>query len=116
MLRDFNLNDNHPEFEASKAAEIFRSVDLDGRGVIDYTEFVAACLDHKVEQEESVARLGAGTVRTSPFVTPFEHISVNVHGYKKMVADHGEKRFTSAGVLFKTWQFARRLSHQTKPG
>lgn len=39
---------------SGKAAEIFRSVDLDGRGVIDYTEFVAACLDHKVEQEESV--------------------------------------------------------------
>ncbi|CAL1127662.1 unnamed protein product, partial [Cladocopium goreaui] len=56
VLRDFNLNSSsHPDLDGSgKAAEIFRSVDLDGRGVIDYTEFVAACLDHKVEQEESV--------------------------------------------------------------
>ncbi|CAJ1396770.1 unnamed protein product [Effrenium voratum] len=43
-----------PELEASKVADIFRSVDLDGKGVIDYTEFVAACLDHKVEEEEGV--------------------------------------------------------------
>eukprot|EP00438_Fugacium_kawagutii_P011050 Skav221277 [mRNA] locus=scaffold2775:63437:67187:+ [translate_table: standard] len=57
VLRDFNLSgSSHPELEgAGKAAEIFHSVDLDGRGVIDYTEFVAACLDHKVEQEESVS-------------------------------------------------------------
>ena len=47
---------SHPELElgSGKVAEIFHSVDLDGRGVIDYTEFVAACLDHKVEEEEGV--------------------------------------------------------------
>ncbi|CAK8998987.1 unnamed protein product [Durusdinium trenchii] len=57
VLRDFNLNDqSHPELQlgSGKVAEIFHSVDLDGRGVIDYTEFVAACLDHKVEEEEGV--------------------------------------------------------------
>ena len=45
---------SHPNLElgSTKVAEIFHSVDLDGKGVIDYTEFVAACLDHKVEEEE----------------------------------------------------------------
>lgn len=55
MFCSCSLPGSHPDLDGSgKAAEIFRSVDLDGRGVIDYTEFVAACLDHKVEQEESV--------------------------------------------------------------
>ena len=57
VLKDFDLSSSsHPELElgSGKLAEIFHSVDLDGRGVIDYTEFVAACLDHKVEEEEGV--------------------------------------------------------------
>ncbi|CAE7208437.1 CPK1, partial [Symbiodinium sp. CCMP2456] len=57
VLKEFNLNSSsHPELQlgAGKISEIFHSVDLDGRGVIDYTEFVAACLDHKVEQEEGI--------------------------------------------------------------
>jgi len=57
VLRDFNVNGtSHPNLElgSTKVAEIFHSVDLDGKGVIDYTEFVAACLDHKVEEEEGV--------------------------------------------------------------
>lgn len=68
VLRDFNLSgSSHPELEgAGKAAEIFHSVDLDGRGVIDYTEFVAACLDHKVEQEESVSWLRRKTWESKP--------------------------------------------------
>lgn len=68
VLRDFNLSgSSHPELEgAGKAAEIFHSVDLDGRGVIDYTEFVAACLDHKVEQEESVSWLCGKTSESKP--------------------------------------------------
>jgi len=73
VLRDFNLNaDSHKDLEpgAGKVAEIFHSVDMDGRGSIDYTEFVAACLDRKVEDEEGICwsafqvfdKDGSGTV------------------------------------------------------
>merc|ERR1711862_589242 len=34
--------------------EIFRSLDMDGNGRLDYTEFIAACIDHRIESRESV--------------------------------------------------------------
>eukprot|EP00930_Biecheleria_cincta_P000593 TRINITY_DN10132_c0_g1_i1.p1 TRINITY_DN10132_c0_g1~~TRINITY_DN10132_c0_g1_i1.p1 ORF type:complete len:621 (+),score=124.86 TRINITY_DN10132_c0_g1_i1:29-1891(+) len=57
ILRDFDLNaGSHRALApgAGKVADIFHGVDMDGQGTIDYTEFVAACLDHKIEDEESI--------------------------------------------------------------
>lgn len=57
ILRDFDLGaGSHGALApgAGKVAEIFHGVDMDGQGTIDYTEFVAACLDHKIEDEESI--------------------------------------------------------------
>mmetsp|Transcript_56197 Transcript_56197/g.174226 ORF Transcript_56197/g.174226 Transcript_56197/m.174226 type:complete len:220 (+) Transcript_56197:1-660(+) len=42
-------------FDAKEPAELlaaFRAVDMDGSGHIDYTEFIAACIDRKIEDQE----------------------------------------------------------------
>lgn len=40
--------------ELTRPKEMLKGIDMDGSGEIDYTEFIAACLDKRVKQQEDM--------------------------------------------------------------